>query len=50
MFACSTNDKSEPLEDWHASALNPSCLGTTVDDSTRPTKENELRVKTWLPD
>jgi hypothetical protein len=30
MYACSTNDKSEPLIDWHASALNRSCLGTAI--------------------
>jgi len=49
MFACSTNDKSEPLVDWHASALNRSCLGTAR-NGMRPTKENEKRDKTRLPD
>lgn len=43
MFACSTNDKSEPLKDWHASALNPSCLGTVANPRHEAHKENELR-------
>jgi hypothetical protein len=50
MFACSSNDKTEPLQDWHASALNPSCLGTVVSHDMRPTKENELRDQTRLPE